>query len=269
MEIRILKHEEIARLRGDIEKNVREFRYGYRGFSDYLDVSRIHPLKNTFFNETLFSTLNESRGGAQDAINAEIIYKSLEGLTPYAARDSRVWTFLSHTHAHKFCLRNISKMDDPIKKVEGVKKEFFVESNDARSYHSRHSLSKLWWAAHLCATNSELPLDQALAVFCTPTDFRSSIMERPNTFADPNVFGAMLKVANKHWNGTLALSPFFRRPTSANSKNDSPLRRWNKIINRLGGARLLSIVDREAVEDLLDKMSIQAQQEFDADYSSP
>ena len=260
MEIKILKHEEIVRLRGDIKNNVKEGRYGYRGFSDYLDTSKVHPIKDTSFNEALFSKLDLKIGGTQDAINAKIIYKSLEGLTPYNARDSRVWTFLSHTNGIKFSLRKISNMDDPKEKVEAVKTEFFIAGNDARSYHSRHSLSKLWWAAHLCATNSELPLDQALEVFCTQTDFRAQVMERPNTFSDPNVFGAMLKIASKRWNGSTESSPFNRR----GQKNDSPQRRWNAKINRHGGVRLLSIVGRDAVEDLLEETANLAQQEFEA-----
>jgi len=214
-------------------------------------------LKNTNFDEDLFSTLTLDKGGASDAINANIIYTSLEGLTPYNARDSRVWTYLSHTSALKFALRDISEIDDREKKIDAVKKEFFIQGNSVRVFASRHSLSKLWWAAHLCSTHSELPLDKALEVFCTQTDFRGSVIEHPNTYFAPAVFRAMLNVASKRWNGSIASSYFFGR-----KKNESPYRDWHKIINRHGGARLLSILDGNQLDDLLEKTADQAEKEF-------
>ena len=54
------------------------------------------------------------------------------------------------------------------------------------------------------------------------------------------------------------------RSLEEGKKNDSPQRRWNAKINRHGGVRLLSIVGRDAVEDLLEETANLAQQEFEA-----
>lgn len=259
MEIKILKSEEVRRLQENIEFNINEMRYGWRGFESYIDTSKVVSLKNTNFNEKLFSQMALDKGGAKDAINAEIIYKSLEGLTPYNARDSRVWTYLSHSSGLKFALRDISDIDDHQKKIDAVKKEFFIYGNSVRVFASRHSLSKLWWAAHLCSTHSELPLDQALEVFCTPTDFRASVLERPNTYFDPPVFRALLTVAQRRWNGSIKSSPFFRR------KNDnSPYREMHKLVNRHGGVKLLSVLDGHELEALLEKIAEQGEEIFQA-----
>jgi hypothetical protein len=257
MEIKILKNEEITRLQEDIKDNINKKRYGVMGFKNYIDTSKITPLKNTNFNEGLFSQLALDKGGAQDATNASIIYKSLEGLTPYNARDNRVWTYLSHTSGLRFALRDISDIEDREKKINAVKKEFFIQGNSVRVFASRHSLSKLWWAAHLCSTHSALPLDKALEVFCTQSDFRASVIERPNTYLEPAVFRAMLNVAKKRWSGSLESSFFFRR-----KENESPYRDWHKLVNRHGGARLLSVLDGNTLEGLLEKAADQGEKEF-------
>jgi hypothetical protein len=258
MEISILKYEEVNRLQNDIETNLNQKRYGVFGFEKYLDPSKVVPLKDTEFDEDLFSQLDLKKGGAQDASNAKIIYESLKGLTPYSARDSRVWTYLAHTSGRKFAHRGISDIDDQEKKIEAINKEFFIKGNDARSYHSRHSLSKLWWAAHMCFNHSELPIDKALEVLCTQTDFRAQIMERTSTWPDSMMFRAMLNIANKRWNGSVQLSPFFQRKNGL-----APYRHWNKLVNRHGGARLLSVLGKDAIEDLLENTAIQAQEKFD------
>ena len=258
MEISILKHEEVKRLQNDIEKNVNQKKYGVFGFEKYLDPSKVVPLKNTEFNEDLFSQLDLKKGGAQDAINAKIIYESLKGLTPYSARDSRVWTYLSHTSGRKFAHRGISDIDDQAKKIKAINENFFIHGNSARVFHSRHSLSKLWWAAHMCFNHSDLSIDRALEVFCTKTDFRAQMIERPNTWQDPMVFRAMLNIANKRWNGPRELSPFFER----NKENDAPYRHWNKLVNRHGGVRLLSVLGKNAIEDLLEETAEQGEREF-------
>ena len=257
MEIKIFKNEEIERLQEDLEDNISKMRYGVIGFKNYIDTSKVVALKNTNFNEDLFAQLALDKGGAKDAINANIIYKSLEGLTPYNARDSRVWTYLSHTSALKFALRDISDIEDREQKIDAVKKEFFIQGNSVRVFASRHSLSKLWWAAHLCSTHSELPLAKALEVLCTQTDFRASVIERPNTYLDPAVFKTMLSVAHKRWNGSIDSSTFFQRKA-----NEAPYRDWHRLVNRHGGARLLSVLDGRALEDLLEKTAEQAEIQF-------
>lgn len=263
MEIKILKNEEITRLQEDIKDNINKMRYGVLGFKNYIDTSKITPLKNTNFNEGLFSQLALDKGGAQDATNASIIYKSLEGLTPYNARDNRVWTYLSHTSGLRFGLRDISDIEDREKKIDAVKKEFFIQGNSVRVFASRHSLSKLWWAAHLCSTHSDLPLDKALEVLCTQTDFRTSVIERPNTYLEPAVFRAMINVAYKRWNGSIDSSTFFQRKA-----NEAPYRDWHRLVNRHGGARLLSVLDGSALEDLLENAAEQAETRFRARVNS-
>lgn len=259
MEIKIFKDEEIQRLEDDIDVNIQRGRYGAIGFESYIDPSKVVPLKNTNFNENLFSQLELDKKGAKDATNAKIIYESLEGLTPYLARDNRVWTYLSHTTGLKFSLRDTYDIEDKDARIKKIKNQFFIKGNDVRVYSSRHILSRLWWAAHLCIKHSDLPFDKALEVFCTSSDFRASVIERTNTYPEPQIFRAMLNVAHKRWNGTLDSSPFFRR-----IKNESPYRDWHKLVNRNGGAKLLSFMGEQELINLLEATAVQGERAFKA-----
>ena len=260
MEIKLFKNEEIMRLKNDFDNNIENDRYSRLGFESYIDKSNVVSLKNTHFDEELFSTLINEIGGDKDAFNAKIIYKSLEGLTPYNARDGRLWTYLAHTSGFRFSLVRTTNIEDLQKRKEKVLSEFFLEGGNARDFQSRHNLSKLWWAAYLCSL-SELPFEQALEVFCKDSDFRASVIEHPNTYFEPAVFSALLNVAQKRWDGSES-PPFFRR-----KKNKSPYREMHKEVNRHGGAKMLSLMNRDALEHLLEECAVKGEENFKAHFS--
>lgn len=257
MEIKIFKNEEIQRLEDDIELNLNRGLYGTFGFKNYIDSSKVISLKNTNFDETLFSKLELTRSGASDAKNAKIIYESLVGLSPYHARDNRLWSYLSHTAGLKFSLRGVYDTDDKAEQIKEIKKEFFIKGNDVRVYASRHSLSKLWWAAHLCSNHPDFSLDEALTIFCSASDFRASVIERPNTYLEPKVFQAMLSVAQKRWNDENENFSFFSR-----KGGESAYRDWHKLVNRNGGAKLFSFMEKQELVDMFESTANQAEREF-------
>ena len=98
--------------------------------------------------------------------NCALLHSALGNLSPYLARDERLWAFLSHTFLLEYArLRWPIPVDDD-EAVRHVSKHFFAR--DKRQIERDNVGSRLWWMAHLCARVDSLDQKEALDALLFP-----------------------------------------------------------------------------------------------------
>ena len=178
MKIRFLKQRELDELRARISENLDRYR---NGDFEYLMTDPAFSFEHDVDIDT--DVLQELQAPAGTALwepeNCLVIYASLSDLSPYEARDERLWVYLSHTLLleHARLRWPIPASDDEA--IRHVAKHFFAR--DKRQVERDNVGSRLWWMAHLCARIEGLDLEDALRAFLHRSDVRANLVERPTT----------------------------------------------------------------------------------------
>ena len=190
MEIPILPNSKVQSLFMDIEKN-KDF---YLNGANQIEFDNVLKyVKNTSVPENLSSRMimdNDISEGNLDAKNSSIVFRALQNLTPYQARDERIWCAVSHLHLKDYAIFRHKITKDNFK--DEVKKRFFVRGGK-RVFESGNAISRLWWTGKLidnCKDGNDF--DELLLALCSNTDLRSSIIERPEISKIPQVVLAIL-----------------------------------------------------------------------------
>lgn len=159
---------------------------------------------------------------------SKLLFNSIPNLTPSLARDTRLWTFLSHTVFFQYVKNRFPlPPNDDEEALKKIKQHYFCQ-DERRGLERNNAVSRLWWMSFVVSRLEEMGLDQALEVFLHNTDIRASILERPTTSQNANVLTSILKVFNESIKGDGKL---LVRDT---------YREFMKRINLLGGVILLS-----------------------------
>lgn len=257
MNIKIMKRGLVHYLFLNVGTNLDRYLKG--DFEDIIESDDfIREIKNSSYNEELLEQLDGTVGSAADATNAEIIYNAFQGLSPYMARDERIWVYLTHTKCLEFTrerwLKNIS---DEEKLVSSIKSHFFARGGE-RGFERNNALSSLWWGAYIADFYKDEPLGRTLKAFLTHTDVRASIIERPNTSFNKNTLSGIMSVLIRKYY-VEEDEKFFSRV-----KNKSIYREWLKLINRYGGGRLLDSMDKKEAENIINELAAEAEKSFRA-----
>ena len=142
MSIRIIKRGVVQALYKEIPKNLD--RYCQGDFADLLLDDYVRDVKETSFDSIDVASLTPERGGAHDAENAYIVFKSLNGMTPYLARDERVWVYLTHVTCLDFTrkrwLRPNAKEENIVK---DIRSHFFARIGGPRAFERNNALARL------------------------------------------------------------------------------------------------------------------------------
>jgi hypothetical protein len=248
---RFLRSTAVDALRSQIKDNLYAYRSGE--FSHLaVDPSCYFELSITIDDDHL-KQMNLPKGeGAKfqlyEAENCIIITNALKSLSPYDARDERLWTYLTHTYLLEYSRRRWPIPDDDEKAISHIQKHFFAR--DKRQMERDNSASRLWWMGHLCNRAAGLDFETALNAFLYKSDVRANIIERPTSSQSINIFSAILKKLSLSLSGDKQL---FERQV---------FRRLMTYINSVGGFKLLDFLDEQAADQLLDsiikdKMQIQ------------
>ncbi len=195
MELRMLRAEPLERLRQEVPENLEKYRYGdsfsylltdpQLSFSMQLDVD-LEPLR----------TLDGSNTVKSEVENCLIVYQLLSQLTPYDARDERLWAYLCHTFGMAYSRARWPIPDDDDKAVEHVRTHFFAGSD--RGIERDNALSRLWWLGHMASRVQSMQLREALEVFLYRSDARAQIVERPTLSQNAIIFEAVLSTLAEH-----------------------------------------------------------------------
>lgn len=161
------------------------------------------------------------------------IADGISGVTPYLARDERLWVRLTHIELLDYSRTRWPIPSDNAQAVAHIQKHFFAKS--ARGIERDNAISRLWWMAAVASKVEGLKTSDALEALLYQSDVRANIIERPTTSQNGALLSALVKELYKSLEGDKTL--FERRK----------FRSLMKRLNLDGGVRLLEVL---AVDDL-------------------
>ena len=251
MEIPIFPQAVVSELYNNVEKNLDRYDATFDGSSLH---SRCKSLNGTKIPENLSDLMSyrdiKKKEGQLDALNSIVLFKGLEGLTPYQARDERIWSAISHIFLTKYSLdrHKIAKGQ-----VEEIRKRFFARGAGPRSIERYNAAGRLWWSGYFvdrCREDNDF--EELVHLFCTDTDFRSACIERPEMGRIPQVSLAVL-LCKKRFLDENPTTIFFK------GRKNAPYRQWFKQMNMAGGSKLYAAMTSIELFDLfwsyLDKIN--------------
>ena len=252
MEIPILSQANVNELFKTIAQN-KNWYLSDTGTSFPIHRNNERTLKHTKMSEELFSSLlvdDTISAGENDAKNSYIVFRALQGLTPYQARDERVWCALTHLHCRNY---TISRHDLSEKNYEEkVTKHFFARKDGLRGIDRYNAVSRLWWHGYFVdRCRGDHDLADLLEVLCTNTDFRQSMIERPEISKVPQVCLAILNCKKKLDTDSPESKFFSGRGSTA------PHRTWFRMLSLAGGQMLFSSMSSQELEDMFWKFIVE------------
>lgn len=241
MKARFLRYATLEELRTLVPANLASYRQG--------DFKQVEADSAWWFehdvevDETKLSSLLPPSGqNLHEPENCELVYVALDKLSPYEARDERLWAYLTHTTLLLYTRDRWPIPTDDDEAIAHIRKHFFAR--DKRQVERDNSGSRLWWMAHLCARVQSIDLEKALEALLFRSDVRASIIERPTSSQSTGVFGAILSRLMKSYTADKQL---FERNT---------FRRFMREINSVGGYKLLDCMTEQQVDGTLNEIIV-------------
>lgn len=182
----------------------------------------------------------DQQGQLFEEYNCLTCYEALPDLSPYEARDERLWTYLTHTSLLEYTRKRWPIPDDDAAAISHVRQHFF--GKDKRAIERDNAASRLWWMAFLCQRVPQLSTTEALQVLLYRSDVRANIIERPTASQSIVVFSAILKKLHASYIGQKKL---FERAI---------FRPFMIRINSIGGVKLLDCMSEEQMRELIDRV---------------
>ena len=239
MRLRFVKSDTVARLWDEVPENLECYRIGAFNWIS-TDITSYFETDIEYCNNLNQLVQMPNGNGFSEAENCQIVYECLKRLTPYHARDERLWVYLCHTELLEYARKRWPIPMDDDKAIKHIRTHFF--GRDLRQIERDNAVSRLWWMANLCNRVQGLELKQSLEVFLYRSDVRANIVERPTTSQSEALFGGIIKKLHASFTGDRTL---FERET---------FRKYMKKINSLGGYILLDVLSEDHVLQLLDKV---------------
>jgi hypothetical protein len=236
VKVRLLRSNALEELRRSVTANVEKYRGG--AFDELLVDGSYSFECDLVIDDALAGNLKDPVGSELFEVeNCRVVYLAMSAVSPYEARDERLWAFLSHTVFLEHARRRWPMPLDRESAVAHIHKHFFAR--DKRQAERDNVASRLWWLSYLCSRVESVELDLALRVFLFRADVRANLVERPTTAQSEELFGAILRKLIDSYEGSKIL---FDRAV---------FRRLMKEINSIGGARLLDCLNSSDADELL------------------
>lgn len=171
--------------------------------------------------------------------NCQLMYEAMGEINHYLARDDRLWTYLTHALLLEYTRQRWPIPADDEKAIKHIRNHFFCIG--ARGVERDNSASRLWWMASLCKRATGLSFTDSLKCLLHQSDVRASIVERPTTSQNINIFSAILKKLNESYQTDQKL---FEREKFRN------VMKW---LNLFGGVKLLGALPENRIIMILDE----------------
>jgi hypothetical protein len=241
MKVRFLKSVSLEELRANVDSNLERYRSG-----NFDDLAADHSMwfeVNSEYDPKGFEKLKPPKGGNfYEQENCLIFYNSFNNITPYEARDERLWAYLSHTYLFKHAQQRWKIPDDDEQAVRHIRNHFFASNK--RSLERDNVASRLWWMAHLCGRVKGLDRSTVLEVLLHKADVRANIVERPTVSQSLNVFSVLIQKLKSSLDADGSL---FER---------NKFRPLMKEINSVGGFKLLECLPEKDLHKIIDTIAI-------------
>lgn len=237
--IRLLRSRIVQQLARDVSDNLSRYRHDNFDFLG-ADPANFFEIDQEFDDQKL-SHVDCEIGDHKEVECCIHIYEAMGQISPYLARDSRLWVYLTHTSLLEYARKRWPIPSDDEKAVSHIRKHFFATGT--RGIERDNAASRLWWMATLCSRVSGLTLAEALTSFLHQYDVRANIIERPTTSQSVPVFSCVLKKLNESYNGNKKL---FER---------EKFRSVMKELNLQGGVKLLETLSEHEIGRIVDECS--------------
>lgn len=239
IKIKLFKESSVQRLFENIKNNLETYRSGT--FDGILNDGSLFLDAACELDPKSIEDLYATNGNEREVECCLAIYESLIGVSPYLARDARLWTRLSHVEFLAYARVRWPIPDDDEKAVTHIQRHFFAKG--ARGIERDNAISRLWWMAKICSKIDNLKLEESLTAFLYQSDVRANIIERPSTSQNPMVLSA---VVNKLHESYLGEKTLFERER---------FRSVMKKLNIEGGVRLLEVLPADEIAAVIEKIS--------------
>ena len=237
MKARFLRYAALEDLRDQVASNLSSYRSGNFNHIE-VDGSWWFEHEAQIDEEKLINLKSPAGQNLYEVENCELFYGAMKEISPYDARDERLWVYLTHTILLDYTRRRWVIPSDDELAIAYIRKHFFAR--DKRQVERDNAASRLWWMAHLCARIPSVAFNDALKVFLFKSDVRASIVERPTSSQSLEVFGAIVNRLSTSLGGEQLL---FERDT---------FRNFMRELNSVGGFKLLDCMTKKQVESTLD-----------------
>lgn len=237
MNLRMLKLSKVNELRSNIKSNLDLYRSGsfdfiFADYSSYFECS-------IDIQEGVFAALIPDNANASEVANCKLMLEALGDLSPYMARDERMWVYLTHSFLLEYTRKRWPIPADDEKALKYIATHFFAK--DKRGIERDNAASRLWWQATLCSRVKDLALEDSLQCLLHDTDVRASIVERPTTSQCLNVFSAIMKKLHESYVGDKKIL------------NREAFRPLMKKLNLYGGIKLLNAMDESEITHFINE----------------
>lgn len=235
MKLRFLRDATVQSLRSSIEQNLDVYRSGDFSYLD-LDSAQFYELPVDSVDSALHAIKLPSGDTHFEVENCLAVHDYVGNLSPYEARDGRLWAYLSHTVFLDYARARWPIPDEDEKALAHIETHFFARTN--RQIERDNVVSRLWWMAHLCTRVEGVSHQVALEAFLYRSDVRANIIERPTVAQSKNVFSVILKCLITSATGQKAL---FERNT---------FRKVMMELNSIGGFKLLDALPEKDLDSI-------------------
>jgi len=239
VELKILKESAVRELYEAVPQKLSVYRNG--SFDVLLSDSSLFLNTPCALDPQGIEGLKNNLSSSDEVKSCLAIANGLDGVTPYLARDERLWTRLTHFDFFEYSRARWPIPDDDDKAIIHIRKHFFAR--DSRGIERDNAISRLWWMSELCKRVQNLSLKEALTAFLYQSDVRASIIERPTTSQNPNVLSVVINKLHESYLGDKSL---FER---------EKFRALMKQLNIQGGVRLLEALNPADIEGVIDEVA--------------
>lgn len=182
---RLLNSECVERLKSTISENLERYRSGnFVGLLDEITVDI----------EFDYSELNEismpDGDDLKDVENCLVIERACINLTPFMARDERLWVQLTHGPLLEYSRKRWPIPEDAGKAISFIKSHFFASNK--RNLEARNAVSRLYWLAYMATRVKGGSLRETLELVLHRQDVRQNVIERPTVLQVETILGAVI-----------------------------------------------------------------------------
>ena len=235
--VRFLRFSSLEDLRSAVHQNLATYRSGDFGHL-VADTTQWFEFDTEIDQAGLSSLLKPAGQDLFEPHNSVTLYEAMKSVSPYEARDERLWAYLTHTELLEYTRSRWIIPADDDEAIGHIQKHFFAR--DKRQVERDNAASRLWWMAHLCARVESLALEDALKALLFRSDVRANIVERPTTSQSVELFSSIVERLALSLAGKQAL---FERET---------FRSFMREINSVGGFKLLDCLNSKQIDSILD-----------------
>lgn len=231
----LFRHSAISQLYKDININLARYRDGDFEFLTE-DPSRFIESKCQI-DEGRLVDVHCSSDDTNEVACCMAVADGLNGVTPYLARDERIWVRLTHIELLHYSRTRWPIPSTDTEAVTHIQKHFFARS--ARGIERDNAISRLWWMATVASKVEGLKTSEALDALLFQSDVRASIIERPSTSQNTALLSALVIQLHK---SLLSNQELFERKR---------FRSLMKQLNINGGVKLLDVLGVDVLQEMV------------------